>query len=261
MTRAAAVDVQALLQEGYTPCSRCRTLARPGTRRCTMCGSQIVQGDASPTAVSSPAAAPRSSTVNKHLGSLADLPGRSLSLVVHGRPVSQGSLRAVAPGVVKRERGPDLDAWRNAITTEALRVCTRLWKPADTAVVVDLVFTVPAPKRLTGKARCTIGYRDLDKLARAVGDALCPNDPDRFRVIASDMRIVGYSILAKTYPRPHHTHPLALEKPGVFIRVTDGSLAPEPVETDDGWVLQTPCPDLTRPLASTQPISHGRTLA
>lgn len=272
------VDVQELVDQGYWRCPRCSGLLRPQATVCKFCPpntSTATDGPTTGAAPTSRSAGRGGATPSKSkgkakalnpqanrggLGSLADLPGRCLTLVVHGLPVQQGSLRAVAPGVIKREDGPELEAWRNKITAEALRVCGSTWVAPNAGVSVDLVFTVPPTESApTTKAVPADGYRDLDKLARAVGDALCPSvkpGKARFRVIASDMRITGNLIgPAKTHPRPLHTHPLALNSPGVVIRV-----APEdPVEVvrhGDGWAMLIPCPDPSNPPVSDTPLTH-----
>lgn len=270
------VDVQALVEQGYWRCSTCSGLNRPANGTCKFCSAARQHADASAAAKveggvkakreTSPR--PKATALNPEarrgqLGSLAAIPERRLTLVVYGTPVSQGSLNSVAPGVMKRENGSELEAWRNAITREALRVCGSTWVAANDGVRIDLVFTVPAPKGApTRTSMSADGYRDLDKLTRAVGDALCPSitaTKARFRVLASDMRIVGHGIgPEKTHPRPLHTHPLALDRPGVVIRITPAEDQLEAVVRDgDRWVMVTPCLDPHEAPVSDSPHTHS----
>lgn len=193
------------------------------------------------------------------LGSLADWPDQCLTLVVHGTPISQGSANAVAKGVLKRDNGPALVAWRDKITAEAFRVCGRDWTAANTAVNVDFVFTVPLPDGAPRtKPVPATGHRDLDKLVRAVGDALCPSikEKPRFRVLASDMRITRSDIgPVKTHPRPLHTHPMALNRPGIVIRVTPAIDPVQVVPNGNGWAFLVPCPHPDLVPVSDQPRS------
>lgn len=244
MTAVTAADVADLVARGHRVCS-CGAVLRPSAAACRFCGAAVTS-DASLDAPTQPRKSrrrkPASEAFNPdagrgRIGSLADLPGQRLVLHVTGDPVSQGSLRAVAAGVVRRESGPALVAWRNAITTEALRVCGAGWVPANAGVRVDIVFTVPRPTSAPARAVSADGYRDLDKLVRAVDDALCPDDPARFRVLASDMRIVSGET-AKTHARPMHTHPWALPEPGVVIAVG----VPDPPNP------ALPCPSATDPV-------------
>ncbi|MDN5894435.1 MAG: hypothetical protein L0H93_10460 [Nocardioides sp.] len=272
------VDVQRLVEQGYWRCSGCSALLRPGATECRFChapgptnpsSASPVVGAASggggkkqkPATPSTKPQALNPEARRGNLGSLAELPSGSLTLVVHGLPVQQGSLVPVAPGVVKRDDGPKLVAWRDKITREALRVCGSTWVAPNAGVRVDLVFTVNPPESApTTKPVPADGYRDLDKLSRAVGDALCPSikpGTSRFRVLASDMRINGNLIgPEKTHPRPLHTHPWALDQPGVVIRLTRGDLPVNVVESDDGYALLIPCPDPNAPPVSDPPLPN-----
>lgn len=263
------VDVQRLVDEGYWRCDRCAGLLRPTATVCRFCTStpatqQPELAPAPPTAErprERRAVALNPQAARGNLGSLAGLSGGTLTLVVHGLPVQQGSLVPVAAGVVKRDDGPALVAWRDSITREALRVCGSTWVAPNAGVRVDLVFTVSPPASApTTKARPADGYRDLDKLSRAVGDALCPTvkpGTARFRVLASDMRITGNLVgPEKTHPRPLHTHPWALDEPGVVIRVTRGDQPVPVIRHGDGWAMVIPCPDPEVPLMSDPPLTN-----
>lgn len=225
--------VQDLIARGGKVCS-CGGVCLPTATSCRFCGATL------PTPAPGPGATPGASRKRRNrpapfnpdggrgrIGTLGDLPDQTLVLVVYGRPAPQGSLIAVAPGVIRREKGPELVAWRDAITVEALRVCGSTWVPANSGAQVDVTLTVPRPSSAPkNQAVPADGYRDLDKLVRAVNDALCPDDPARFRVLASDMRVTR-TVSAKTHPRPLHTDPWALDTLGVVVRVTPAVPVPE----------------------------------
>lgn len=171
---------QALLDSGQrVTCERCGALVRPNTERCRFCGVDR----------RSPAGTAPRQRRRPASSALDAFPGRELVLVVPGTPESQGSMSAVAPGVVKHDKGPQLGLWRRAIIVAAEKACPHGWVPIDAPVRVSAVFTVP--RRRSDPSSVAVpadGWRDLDKLQRAVGDALCPRRP-AFRVLASDMRI------------------------------------------------------------------------
>lgn len=164
-------------------------------------------------------------------GGLAGRPDRTLLFGAAGVPVSQGSMAAAAKGVVKRSNASELLAWRAAIHRAFSAITTADWVNPDCPIRLHCVLTMPKPARwgvvadqtspIDGErefpARVTPSTRpDLDKLVRAVGDALAPSD--RRRAYADDGRIVEL-MSVKTYPRPEHVHPWALGEPGVVIRV------------------------------------------
>lgn len=244
-----AADVADLIASGHRMCS-CGAVLQPSAAVCRFCGAVLVDETKASEKAKTPAASRKPKPVpfnpdagrGKH-GSLADLPEQTLTLVVSGTPVPQGSLIAVAPGVIRRESGPELVAWRDSITQAALRTCGSGWVPANAAVRVDVTLTVPRPSGAPKtRAVPADGYRDLDKLVRAIGDALCPDSPERFRVLASDMRIVT-TTSAKTHPRPMHTDPWALDAPGAVIRVS--------TYQPDADALSTPAPTSTHVRSAT----------
>lgn len=240
MTSLTSDELAVLLANGERVlCAKCGACCRGTSTECFACKTPL-RPEAAPAAASTAPSEPltrtkpkRSSEYPAHrkgkAGSLADLPGGELVLVVRGKPISQGSMRAVAAGVLRHQDSTALKQWRDAITREALVACGRTWVPCDAAVEVDVTFTVP-PLASTPTDRPTpsTGYRDLDKLERAVGDAMCPSDPTRFRVYSSDMRICDWHP-HRTYPRPVHTHPDALDEPGVVIRVRAHDPNPDPL--------------------------------
>lgn len=98
---------------------------------------------------------------------------------VPGIPAPQGSKRHLGNGVMV-ESSKRVKPWRADIRAEALR---HLGRPYDGPVSVDVMFVFPRPKRHLGTGRNAgivlpsapalhTQKPDLDKLLRAVGDAL-----------------------------------------------------------------------------------------
>lgn len=97
-------------------------------------------------------------------------------LCVEGKPLGQGSMRSVGQGRMIHSKG--LVLWRQHI---AARAVAQLWTPTDQPVVLEVSFHLPRPKghyRRSGDLLPQVEHRmpgtrpDLDKLIRAVGDAL-----------------------------------------------------------------------------------------
>ncbi|MFI5752931.1 RusA family crossover junction endodeoxyribonuclease [Streptomyces sp. NPDC051644] len=211
------VDIQYLITDcGYRPCPSCSAVLRPTSTRCRHCGSPLASAAPKAEKPKRPRLAPANETA---LGSLSALPEHRLTVTVIGTPVTQGSVSTPAPGVVKYS--PELRAWRTEINDEAARVCGRTWEPANCPLVMSAVFTLPRPSSAPkSKVVHAAAKPDVDKLIRAVQDALSPKDKKEFRVYTEDSRIVGYGIGPwKTYPAPLGTHPWALAEPGVTIAV------------------------------------------
>lgn len=173
----------------------------------------------------------QTSIKKERLAQLSDLPDGQLWLVVKGKPVTQGSMKA-AKGRVMHSSGPELRQWRDNITKEALRTVGSQWVSLDVPLRLEVALTIPRPKTLStdaydctdGFPRCApMGPPDTDKLLRAVQDAFSPfqkkDSGKRFQIVADDSRFVD-SCAVKTYPAPAHTHPWALTEPGAVIRVS-----------------------------------------
>lgn len=117
-----------------------------------------------------------------------------LAFTTLGVPVPQGSHRVIRNRVIP---DPRLLAWRELVTRDALVAARAVgWtEPLDAPCVLRLQFWLPAPKRPRWPSPAT--KPDLDKLVRAIGDALSPREP-RHRVLAEDSRIVSLHA-EKTY--------------------------------------------------------------
>lgn len=136
----------------------------------------------------------------------------SFSFFVPGEPITEGSTRAFASGqrvVVTHDRGPELAAWRSRVKRAAQEAAREAgWEPRyDGPVVVDAVFMLRRPK--SAKKRLMPHVKpDLDKLIRAVGDALAPYKQPG--VLKDDSRIVTWHA-SKHYAIPYES--------GAFITV------------------------------------------
>lgn len=112
---------------------------------------------------------------------------RLLSVWVHGVPQPQGSMSVNRKG--KLFHKPALIAWRERVLILALNAAQRQGWPDnwDGLVEVDYVFYLPKPKQ--PRFKWYPGVKpDLDKLIRAVNDALSPKSPRR--VVEEDSRII-----------------------------------------------------------------------
>lgn len=89
------------------------------------------------------------------------------SFFVKGRPIPQGSMKFVRPGVMIHSRSQDLALWRADIARNAELFG---FKPVSSAVKVELDFIMARPK--SAKRAFPSVKPDLDKLIRAVLDGL-----------------------------------------------------------------------------------------
>ena len=118
----------------------------------------------------------------------------SFSFFVPGEPITEGSTRAFASGqrvVVTHDRGRELDLWRLKVAHAAQAAAQDAgWEPRyDGPVAVTAAFFLPRPK--SAKKRLVPHVKpDLDKLIRAVGDALAPYKQPG--VLKDDSRIVTW---------------------------------------------------------------------
>ena len=139
----------------------------------------------------------------------------SISFTITGNPISQGSMNQSRTGHMYHRNSTQLNAWRNQILAGALQTAHAAgWTlPLDEPVEIWAEFRLKKPGRpkFTEYPAVT---PDLDKLARAVGDALSPTRGHK--VLKDDSRIIGW-YLHKNYGQP-----------GVTITITRGtSLRPK----------------------------------
>lgn len=110
----------------------------------------------------------------------------SFTVNIKGAPASQGSKRHVGSGRLV-EMDKKLPAWRKAIIEQTQEQLGPDWEPYDGPLHVLLTVYLPAPKRSMFGAH-PAGPPDLDKLQRAVGDALTIA-----KAIHDDARITRWS--------------------------------------------------------------------
>lgn len=111
-------------------------------------------------------------------------------IVVHGAPATQGSKKGFIRGkkVVLVEMDDKLPAWRAAVEAAARLATGPNWATWDGAVSVSGTIQLRKPAT-TKYPDSPAGAPDLDKLQRAIGDALTKSG-----VIKDDARIVHWDI-------------------------------------------------------------------
>jgi Holliday junction resolvase RusA-like endonuclease len=112
---------------------------------------------------------------------------RSLRIVAHGEPAAQGSKKHVGSGRMI-EMSKKLPAWRAAVKVYARQAAGPDWKPIQGAVSIAGEIRLRKPKT-TKYDDYPAGAPDLDKLQRAIGDALT-----QAGTITDDARIIHWCI-------------------------------------------------------------------
>ena len=115
---------------------------------------------------------------------------RSLHVVAHGDPAAQGSKKAFVRGskVNMVEMSKKLPGWRATVKAAAKHAAGPDWKPLDGPLTIRGEIRLHKP-RTTKYPDHPAGPPDLDKLQRAIGDALTQSC-----AIADDARIVHWDI-------------------------------------------------------------------
>lgn len=97
-----------------------------------------------------------------------------MRLLVYGTPIPQGSMKAFTPKGWKRpiltSDNAKTKPWRQAIVDAA--VVMREGRSFDAPVQLDVIFYLPRPKSTPKNIHRPAKKPDLDKLVRAVCDAL-----------------------------------------------------------------------------------------
>lgn len=124
-----------------------------------------------------------------------------IEFFVPGTPQAQGNHRVSRSGRLY-ESNRALASWREAVKLVA--TTARRGRSFDEPVAVAVEFRMPKPKR--PRFLLPAVAPDLDKLCRAIGDAL-----ESSGLIANDSRIVEWSAV-KLYAEPGYP-------PGAFIRI------------------------------------------
>ena len=127
-----------------------------------------------------------------------------------GKPVAQGSKRHVGRGIMV-ESAKDLKPWRDTVTSAAFGAGPKL----DGPIAVRMIFTVPRAKSARKVDTVPFKKPDIEKLARAVCDAITAaglwND---------DAQVADFVRLAKVYPSASWDHE-ALPVPGVVMSAVE----------------------------------------
>lgn len=139
----------------------------------------------------------------------------SFSFFVPGEPITEGSVRTFTSGqrtIVTHDRGRKLEWWRIRVAHAAEKAAKRAgWEPRhDGPVEVWAEFRLPRPKSAPKSRKHAQTKPDLDKLQRAIGDALAPYK--RSGVLRDDSRIMGWSAVKRYADDAHPT--------GVMVRVS-----------------------------------------
>jgi Holliday junction resolvase RusA-like endonuclease len=109
-----------------------------------------------------------------------------LRIVVHGTPASQGSKTSYGKNLVESDK--QLPAWRAAVKAAAQQAAGPNWEPIDDPVKVSGEIRIRKP-RTTKFQDHPAGPKDLDKMQRAIGDAL-----ESAGILTNDARIVHWDI-------------------------------------------------------------------
>ncbi len=142
---------------------------------------------------------------------------RRVELIVLGKPEPQGSktvARAKGRSFV-RDDNRELEPWRQAVTSAALKATGTLTGPLTGPLRLDATFVLPRPRGHYGTGRNAGTLKpsaplyvptrpDTDKLVRAVGDAITG-------VICRDDAQLVIVHAEKHYGEPPHAHLVVTE--------------------------------------------------
>jgi len=144
--------------------------------------------------------------------------GPALVITVHGKPAPQGSKRHVGRGVLV-EQSTRVKPWREAVKAAALEA--RAPRIEDRPVTLEIVCCFDKPKSAPKRRRTwpiTRSSGDVDKLQRAIFDALC--DAGIFKDDSQVISVTAEKVYIDALDAP-------LDVPGAVIRVWDITELPE----------------------------------
>jgi Holliday junction resolvase RusA-like endonuclease len=133
-----------------------------------------------------------------------------LTFEVYGAPAPKGSLKPIGNGRLVEQvkaAGP----WMTKVRAGALEAAHQSgWQHDGAGVLVEIEFVLPRPKTVARPLPITRSAGDVDKLSRAVLDALTvvppkaprdgrPGKPGKPGVITDDSVVVGL-VASKRYP-------------------------------------------------------------
>lgn len=173
---------------------------------------------------------------------LAVLGRPALAFAVYGKPATQGSKSPKGTKEITTKAGATkritnlvesanaskvnpmgLTRWRESVAGAALATLPYGWEALDGPLVADLTISLPRGTRVPKFLRTLpMTKPDLDKLLRAIPDALCNTapkiDPKGRKIIVEDSRIVSYRKLDKVWVGDPFDND-ALRSPGAVIRL------------------------------------------
>jgi crossover junction endodeoxyribonuclease RusA len=120
-------------------------------------------------------------------------PDDVFTFVVLGKPISQGSKRHVGNGVMI-ESSAQLQPWRDAVAWNARRARPDGW-PLDQAYSLHITFSFARPMSLARRVSHHVKRPDVDKLLRAVLDAMTG-------IVYTDDAQVDRVVVRKVYGEP-----------------------------------------------------------
>lgn len=177
-----------------------------------------------------------------------DLVEPVLSFVVYGVPAPQGSKNPTMRSgkIIMQESSAGVDPWRKNVRQVALMAIQehtkrtkKPWRAINEPVMVTLALTLPSSKARAGETWAAT-IPDLDKLERAVGDALAPvplkpSDgaeyaPSQKKAIRAKLMeqrrtvsVLHDDSLIAAWGNPHKTYPAtvsdSLSYPGAAVQV------------------------------------------
>lgn len=229
------------MSQSKTPSSP--TKARTGAARAKERNAQVIRDAGTSGHVLEPGQVPQ-------VRWRTDLVDPILSFVVYGIPAAQGSKKGFVRGgkVVMKETSDYLAPWRRAVrqvSQQAIRdnaIATGVpWAAIDEPVVIQPVVTMEQSQASRDRGEIFANRTpDLDKMERAIGDAISPTpisqtdvkgypkpaqkqirekmmaERRKVAVLHDDALIVGWEHVCKVYP---NTLPDSLGYPGVAIQV------------------------------------------
>lgn len=100
------------------------------------------------------------------------------TVTVHGNPATKGSMKCIGTRggrghqLIEDDKGGTRKQWRAAVEQAAAAILTRRGQPFTGPVGIHLRFTLPRPQTVTRALPHARGSGDIDKLERAVFDAI-----------------------------------------------------------------------------------------
>jgi Holliday junction resolvase RusA-like endonuclease len=151
---------------------------------------------------------------------------RPIAVSIHGDPTTKGSMKCIGPAAGQKrhrlieELAPGLRRWRKALDPAGTKLRELAGGVIHAPIGVELVFTFARPAAATVWERPWPSVRcgDVNKLARAVLDALTVTKKAPQLGVLADDSIVCELLARKVYPDTPDAAD-RLTRPGVVIRL------------------------------------------